>query len=265
MAVLCASIRGVLTRLSRTGKKLSALDAATVGYLALNRRQATRFTICALLGVAHSAHALELSAISNADAAKALRAALEKGALAAIGRLGTTNGFLGNEQVRIPLPYALQEAVPLLRTLGQGPKIDELVTAMNRGAEAAVPLARDLLVQAVQTMTVQDAKTILQGGDTAATTFFETKSRSTLAGKFLPIVTQATQRVDLATKYNALAGRGVELGLIKPADARIERHVTDKALDGLYFMIAQEEKQIRQNPVGAGSALLGKVFGALGH
>jgi len=231
----------------------------------LSRRHAALVSLCVLLGASRGALALDLSAISNADAAKALRTALEKGALAAVGRLGATNGFLGNEQVRIPLPHALQEAVPLLRTLGQGAKIDELVTAMNRGAEAAVPLARDLLVQAVQTMTVQDAKTILQGGDTALTTFFESKSRNALVEKFLPIVTQATQRVDLAAKYNALAGRGVELGLIKPADARIERHVTDKALDGLYFMIAQEEKQIRQNPIGAGSAVLGKVFGALGH
>ena len=236
-----------------------------MAHLVLSRRHAALVSLCVLLGASRGALALDLSAISNADAAKALRTALEKGALAAVGRLGATNGFLGNEQVRIPLPHALQEAVPLLRTLGQGAKIDELVTAMNRGAEAAVPLARDLLVQAVQTMTVQDAKTILQGGDTAVTTFFESKSRNALVEKFLPIVTQATQRVDLAAKYNALAGRGVELGLIKPADARIERHVTDKALDGLYFMIAQEEKQIRQNPMGAGSAVLGKVFGALGH
>jgi len=230
-----------------------------------DRRRAIFTATCALLVAAQQVHALELADISNADATKALRSALEKGALAAIGRLGATDGFLGNDQVRIPLPRALQDAVPLLRTLGQGGKIDELVTAMNRGAEAAVPLARDLLVHAVQTMTVQDAKTILQGGDTAVTTFFESKSRSTLAVKFLPIVTQATQRVDLATKYNALAGRGAELGLVKPADARIEQYVTDKALDGLYFMIAQEEKQIRQNPAAAGSALLGKVFGALGR
>ena len=230
-----------------------------------DRRRAIFTATCVLLVGAQQVHALELSHISNADATQALRSALEKGALAAIGRLGASDGFLGNEHVRIPLPRALQDAAPLLRTLGQGGKIDELVTAMNRGAEAAVPLARDLLVHAVQTMTVEDAKAILQGGDTAVTTFFESKSRNTLAAKFLPIVTQATQRVDLAAKYNALASRGVELGLIKPADARIEQHVTDKALDGLYFMIAQEEKQIRQNPMAAGSALLGKVFGALGH
>lgn len=206
-----------------------------------------------------------LADISNADAAKALKAALEKGAITAVGLLGRHDGFLGSDLVRIPLPHALQDAVPLLRTLGQGAKVDELLTAMNRGAEAAVPLARDLLVQAVQSMTVQDAKSILQGGETAVTAFFESRSRSALGTRFLPIVNQATQRVDLAAKYNALAARGVEMGLIKPADARIEQHVTDKALDGLFFMIAQEEKKIRQNPMAAGSAILGKVFGALGH
>ena len=218
-----------------------------------------------LLGVAatEQAHALTLADLSTADATKGLKTALEKGALSAIGLLGAPDGFLGNDKVRIPLPASLTDAVKLLRTFGQGAQVDELITAMNRGAEAAVPLAKDLLANAVQTMSVTDAKGILAGGDTAVTQFFASKTRPALAVKFLPVVTQATEKVGLASKYNGLAGKAAELGLMKTEDANIQQYVTGKTLDGLFFMISEEEKKIRQNPVGYGSAILTKVFGAL--
>ena len=209
------------------------------------------------------AYALSLGDLTNADASKGLKTALEKGALAAGGILGTTDGFLGNEKVRIPLPGYLEDAGKLLRTFGQGARVDELVTSMNRGAEAAVPMAKDLLVKAVQTMSVNDAKGILSGGDTAVTQFFAEKTRSPLGIKFLPIVTKATEKVGLADKYNQLAGKASDLGLMKKEDANIQQYVTGKALDGLFFMISEEEKKIRQNPVAYGSAILTKVFGAL--
>lgn len=211
----------------------------------------------------HPAHALSLDDLSKADATKGLKTALEKGALAAIGILGVQDGFLGNEKVRIPLPGYLEDAGKLLRTFGQGAKVDELVTSMNRGAEAAVPLARDLLLKAVQGMSVNDAKGILGGGDTAVTQFFAEKTRSPLGIKFLPIVTKATEKVGLADKYNQLAGKASEIGLMKKEDANIQQYVTGKALDGLFFMISEEEKKIRQNPVAYGSSILTKVFGAL--
>ncbi|MES2951901.1 MAG: DUF4197 domain-containing protein [Pseudomonadota bacterium] len=209
------------------------------------------------------AHALDLSTISNTDATKGLKEALEKGALSAIGTLGAQDGFLGNERVRINLPGALNDAANLMRRFGQGGQIDELVTAMNRGAEAAVPMARDLLVKAVQTMSVTDAKGILTGGDTAVTGFFASKTRPGLATTFLPIVNRATEKVGLAGKYNDVAGKASELGLLKKEDANIQQYVTTKTLDGLFFMISEEEKKIRQNPVAYGSAILTKVFGAL--
>lgn len=209
------------------------------------------------------AHAITLADLSNADASKALKTALEKGALSAVQILGVQDGFLGNEKVRIPLPGYLQDAANLLRTLGQGARIDELITAMNRGAEAAVPMAKDLLVKAVQTMSVTDAKGILTGGDTAVTEFFATKTRPALAVKFLPVVTRATQKVGLAEKYNQVAGKAAQLGLVKKEDANIQQYVTGKSLDGLFFMISEEEKKIRKDPVSYGSAILTKVFGAL--
>ena len=231
----------------------------------MNRRQFSSMSIATLLACAalQRAYALSLSDLTSADASKGLKTALEKGALAAVSILGTQDGFLGNEKVRIPLPKFLDDAAKLMRTFGQGGKVDELITAMNRGAEAAVPQAKDLLVKAVQTMSVSDAKGILGGGATAVTEFFETKTRPQLATRFLPIVTQATNKVDLASKFNDVAGKAAELGLVKKEDANIQKYVTDKTLNGLYFMIAEEEKKIRENPAAYGSTILSKVCGAL--
>lgn len=230
----------------------------------MDRRQFTRYS-AALLAAASPlwAHALEWADLSNKDAVAGLRAALDKGATAAVGTLGVSNGFLGNDKVRIPLPGYLNDAAGLLRTLGQGQQVDALVMAMNRGAEAAVPKAKTMLARAVQNMTVDDAKGILGGGNTAVTDFFASKTRTGLSAEFLPIVTQATQKLGLAAKYNQLAGKGAELGLVKKEDANIEQYVTTKALDALYLMIGEEEKKIRQNPAAYGSAILSKVFGAL--
>ena len=209
------------------------------------------------------AHALSLGDVSNADAGKGLKTALEKGVVAAVSLLGTTDGFLGNPKVRIPLPGYLEDASKLLRNFGQGQRIDELVTAMNRAAESAVPLGKDLLVGAVRAMNVNDAKNILTGGDTSVTGFFAEKTRAPLGLKFLPIVTRATEKVGLANKYNEFAGKAAGFGLVKKEDANIQQYVTGRTLDGLYLIIGEEERKIRQDPVGSGSAILQKVFGAL--
>lgn len=202
-------------------------------------------------------------ALSEGDAASGIRTVLERGAVAAVSLLGRPDGFLGNPLVRIELPGYLKDGARLLKATGQGKRVDELLTAMNRAAEAAVPEAKSLLVAAVKNMSVEDGVQILRGGDDAATRFFETKTRTPLSGKFLPIVTRATERVALADKYNAVAGKAAGLGLVRGEDANIQQYVTGKALDGLYLMIGEEEKKIRQDPVGTGSAILKKVFGAL--
>ncbi len=201
--------------------------------------------------------------LSETDAAAGVRAALERGAGAAVSLLGRTDGFLGNPKVKIPLPGYLEDAGKLLRTMGQGQKVDELVTAMNRAAEAAVPEAKSLLISAVKAMSVDDARNIVTGGEDSVTRFFADKTREPLGVKFLPIVTRATERVSLASKYNAVAGKVAGFGLVKKEDANIEQYVTGKALDGLYLMIGEEERKIRQNPVATGSAILKKVFGSL--
>ena len=212
---------------------------------------------------AQRAQALTLADLSSTDAASGVKAALEKGATVAVGLLGRTDGFLGNPKVRIPLPGYLEDGAKMLRMIGQGGRIDELVTAMNRAAEQAVPAGKDLLVNAVRTMSVADAKGILTGGDTSVTQFFANKTRSPLTARFLPVVTSATVKVNLAEKYNRIAEKASGFGLVKKEDANIQNYVTGKTLDGLYLMIGEEERKIRQDPVGSGSAILQKVFGAL--
>ena len=220
--------------------------------------------VLATLALAHHrANALSLADLSNADASKGLKTALEQGALAAVGLLGQTDGFLRNDKVRIRLPGFLEDAANLLKKLGQSKRVDELVTAMNRAAETAVPLAKDMLVGAVRSMSVTDAKKILAGGDTSVTGFFAEKTRAPLGVKFLPVVTKATEKVGLAEKYNQVANKAASLGLVAKEDANIQQYVTGKSLDGLYFMIGEQERKIRQDPVGTGSAILQKVFGAL--
>lgn len=215
-----------------------------------------------LVATAARVHALSLADLTDQEANQGLKAALEKAAVAAVGLLGQTDGFLGNEKVRIPLPGYLDDAARWLKKLGQGKRVDELVTSMNRAAEAAVPLAKDALVGAVKSMNFADAKNILSGGDRAMTAFFADKTRAPLFTKFLPVVTQATDKVGAAAQYNQLAGKAASLGLIKKEDASIQDYITQKALDGLYTMIGEQEKAIRQDPLGTGSALLKKVFGA---
>jgi hypothetical protein len=227
-----------------------------------NQATASALSLC-IAAAYQQAYALSLGDLTDKDASAGLKTALERGALAAVGLLGKTDGFLGNPLVRIALPGFLNDAGKLMKSLGQGKKVDELVTAMNRGAEQAVPFAKDLLVSAVKGMNVTDAKNILKGGDTSVTKFFADKTRQPLSGKFLPIVTQATEKVGLAQKYNAVAGKAQGMGLVKKEDANIQQYVTGKSLDGLYTMIGEEEKKIRKDPVGTGSDILKKVFGVL--
>ena len=205
----------------------------------------------------------QLERITSSEAASALKTALEKGSQAAVTALGRTDGFLGNPQVRIPMPESAQRAEQLMRRVGMGRYADELVVTMNRAAEAAVPEAKQLLIDSVRKMTLNDAKGILTGGETAGTEYFKRTTRDQLHQRFLPIVQRSTAKVQLAQRYEMYADRAAAFGLVKKEDADIDAYVTRKALDGLYFMVAEEEKKIRKDPVGTGSAIVKKVFGLL--
>jgi hypothetical protein len=199
--------------------------------------------------------------LTESDAARGVRAALERGAVTAVASLGRVGGFLDNPRVRIALPGALDHAARLLSFTGQQRRVDDLVLAMNRAAELAVPQAQTVLVSAVKSMSVEDARQIVSGGDDSVTRFFAAKTRAPLAEKLLPIVTRATEKVDLADRYNAVAGKAAAGGLLRQDDANLQRYVTGKTLDGVYLVIGEEERAIRRHPAATGSALLKQVFG----
>ena len=201
------------------------------------------------------------SEVSNTDAAAGLKEALTRGAEVAVSQLGKHDGFMGDSRVKIPLPDSIRKGEKLMRTLGGGKYADELIETMNRAAESAVVEARPILVNAVKHMSFDDARGILTGGDDAATRYFQRTTTDELTKKFLPIVKQATAKVKLADKYNQYAGKAAKLGAIDQKDADLDQYVTHKALDGLFLMVAEQEKAIRKDPVSTGSNLLKKIFG----
>lgn len=209
------------------------------------------------------AQAGALDAISSGDASAGVKEALAKGADYAVSSLGKNGGFLGNDKVKIPLPGYLEKAEKGLRMFGMGKQADQLVETMNHAAENAVAEAKPILVDSIKKMSVQDAKGILTGGDDSVTQYFKRTSTDQLTAKFMPIVKKETGKLQLADQYNKFAGKAASAGLIEQKDADIDSYVTQKAMDGLFLMIAEEEKKLRANPVGAGSDLLKKVFGAL--
>ncbi len=220
------------------------------------------FAIVAALLAATPSVALSLADLTSKDAGTGLKAALSQGVDRAVGQLGTAGGFLGNPKVEIPLPPALDKASQALRFVGMGAPADELKESMNHAAEAAVAEAGPTFKKALKNMTLADAKGILSGGDDAATAYFRRSSADELRQRFRPIVTKATQRLKLAAVYNRYAGKAAELGLVRGEDADLDGYVTGKALDGLFSVIADEEKAIRQDPLGQASSLIRKVFGA---
>lgn len=204
-----------------------------------------------------------VDALSQSEINAGLKEALTRGAEAAVAQLGQKDGFFGNEKMRIPLPPSLQKAEQAMRLMGMGKQADELILSMNRAAEAAVPEAKVLLVDAVKTMTLEDARGILTGGQTSATDFFRRKTEAKLTERFLPTVKATTDKVGLAQQYNRYAGTAAQFNLIDKKQARVEDYVTQQALDRLYTLIGEKEAAIRANPLRAGSDLLKKVFGAV--
>lgn len=203
-----------------------------------------------------------VSNLSEQETNDGLKLALNQGVSKAVSLLGGTDGFMGNKEVKIPLPDSLKKIEKGMRLVGMGNQADELILKMNRAAEQAVPEAKALLTNSIKQMSVTDAKNILTGPQDAATQYFKKTTASDMAAKFLPIVQKATAQVQLADTYNKYAEMGSKFGVIKKEDANINQYVTQKALDGVYLMIAKEESAIRQDPMGQASSLLKKVFGA---
>ena len=199
----------------------------------------------------------------NEEIVQGLKEALTRGATAAVNGLGKPGGFLKNDRVRIALPDKARKAERALRKVGAGKAADQLIDTMNRAAETAVVEAKPVLWQAVKQMSLKDATEILRGKDDAATQYFRGATSTELTAKLRPIVEAATAKVGVAQKYEKFAGKASQLGLLDAKEADLDAYVTEKALDGLFLMIADEEKAIRKDPLATGSSLLKKVFGGL--
>lgn len=203
--------------------------------------------------------------VSDWEISDGLRQALFQGLRNAVSDLGRYNGFLDNARVRIPLPGSLQKTEKLLRAMGQGGKVDEFVEAMNHAAEEAVPVAADIFLDSVKQMSFNDARNILfSGQDDAATRFFRRTSEDRLRREFRPIVEDFTERVGVTQKYKEMMGRYGIFGRFVGQDASdVDGYITEKAMDGLFLLVADEEKKIRRDPVGRTTDILRKVFGIL--
>lgn len=209
-------------------------------------------------------NAATLESLTSQQRTEGLKTALSQAVQVAVANLGKQDGFLGNPEVRIPLPGRLQKAEGMLKMLGANKQTDALVTAMNRAAEAAIPEAKQLLIESVKQMSVQDAVGILTGGEDSATQYFRRTTSDKLAARFTPIIGKETRKVQLAQRYNDVAGKASQLGLVDAKDANLDAYVTNKALDGLFLMMAKEEASIRKDPLGQASGILRQVFGAIG-
>ena len=238
-----------------------------------SRREAlvdvVRFALLSAACIASPGHpawaqsGFSIADLSQKDAGSGVKAALERGAQIAVELLGKENGFWGNDKVRIPLPDWIQKAEMAIKFMGRGKDVEALKLGVNRAAEAAVPLAKPLLVNAVKSMTVADAKNILTGGETSVTDFFRQKTAESLGVKFLPLVKNVTDQAKLAKKFNSVMAQAQQVGVGLDQEPTVESYVTKRATDGLYLMIAEEEKAIRKDQIAAGSKIISKVFGAL--
>ena len=212
------------------------------------------------------------AALSQDQVGSGLKEALGKGVSNAVASLGRDGGYLANPNVKIQMPVAMQKIETGLRLAGQGQMVDDFVASMNHAAEKAVPVAAGVFGDAIKQMNIADAKSILSGTPDAATQFFRRTSQTNLQAKFYPLVQKATDSVGVTARYKALTSKYAAVNTVSSLFgnksntgaglADVDGYVTDKAMDGLFKMVADEEKNIRANPLARTSDLLKNVFGA---
>lgn len=194
-----------------------------------------------------------------------LRAALTNGAIAAVTRLGRIDGYFKDLKVQIPLPSTLARLRDSLKPLGLSGPLDDLQLRLNRGAEQAAPKARDLFVSAIKEITIEDAVAILKGADDSATRFLRAKTEASLEKAFTPIVTTSLREAGALMVFERVATRYVPRTEVRSARDSLIAFAVDKATDGLFFYIAEEERAIRRDPVKRTSDILRKVFGSVAN
>jgi hypothetical protein len=203
--------------------------------------------------------------LSDSKIVDGLKQALEIGTANAVKQVSKVGGYYKNPQIKIPLPETVQKAESVLRAVGYGPKIDELSLSMNRAAEKAAPKAKALFWNAVKAMSFEDARQILKGSDDAATRFFEGKTRDQLQQLFSPIVHKTMTEVGVTRTYQQVYAKINTIPYTDRLKLDLDAYVTGKALDGLFYMLAQEEQKIRKDPAAQVTQLLKDVFGGKGQ
>lgn len=198
--------------------------------------------------------------LTEGDIVDGLKEALEIGTSQAVTLVSKKNGYLKNPKIKIPLPKNVRKAENILRNIGFGSKVDEFELSMNRAAERAAPKAKSIFWDAIKKMTFSDARQILDGRDDAATLYFRKKTSTQLQKAFRPIINQAMSEVGVTQAYKSVDRKIRVLPFTKSLSFDLDAYVTDKALDGLFSMLAEEEKKIRQDPAARVTDLLKKVF-----
>jgi hypothetical protein len=202
------------------------------------------------------------SSLSDAKIGSGLKEALRVGTENAVVSTGTIDGYFRNEAIKILMPKNLRFLEQGLRAIGYGPQIDEFVLSMNRAAERAAPFAKEIFWTAIGEMTIDDARKILTGNDTAATDYFKSKTSKKLAVAFRPTVERTMNEVGVTRQYKDLVGRYETIPFAKSVTFDIDAYVVDKGIDGLFYVVGQEEKKIRTNPAARVNDLLKEVFGS---
>ncbi|MGA7105416.1 MAG: DUF4197 domain-containing protein [Candidatus Deferrimicrobiaceae bacterium] len=197
----------------------------------------------------------------ESQVAGGLKEALTVGTGNAVSLVSVTDGYFANQAIKILMPSKIQKVADVLGKVGYQKQVDEFVLSMNRAAEKAAPQAKSIFVGAIQEMTFEDAKTILNGGDTAATEFFKGKTSGKLSEAFKPIISSSMDEVGATRSYKEMMGKYTDLPFMKAESLNLDQYVTNKSLDGLFFMVGQEEKKIRTNPAARVTDLLKTVFG----
>lgn len=204
----------------------------------------------------------QTGALSMSEIDAGLREALIVGTNLVAGQLGQKNGYFADSTIRIPLPGRLGEFQRNLQQIGLSGPLDDIELRMNRAAEAAIPQARDLVVGAVRSITIEDALQILNGGDTAATDFLRGRTENQLRDAFAPHVNSALSQSGAFTAIESFAGNNGMGGISNQLQADLSTHAVNYGLDGVFHYVALEEKKIRENPLARTSEILRRVFGS---
>jgi Protein of unknown function (DUF4197) len=203
----------------------------------------------------------QTGAVGDAKIGAALKEALQVGTSNAVQLTGRPNGYFSNQAIKILMPENLRTLEKGLRTVGYGPQVDELVLGMNRSAEKAAPAAKQIFLDAIGAMTFDDVNRIFRGSNTAATDYFKAKTSDKLTTAFRPVVEQSMNEVGVARQYKELLGRAQSIPFVKTESYDINQYVVTKSLDGLFYVVGDEERKIRTNPAARTTDLLREVFG----